>query len=132
MEVDMPHSLTSRACFCYFNSTTLTDDTFISYTLVFSTSTFIVLSRSKYLFTKESSTFWSLGSIVYRFTDKYLPMRKSTYLIWRTESKLDSYKIIKILSSGDIFLTNSFSYLRKVGNFIIEEIIKLFIKHSYK
>lgn len=70
-KLDVPSTLAANLRCRDFDTATLTDDTLVSDTLVFATSTFIVLARSEYLLTEESSTFRALCTIVDGLRDEY-------------------------------------------------------------
>jgi hypothetical protein len=71
-ELDVTSSLTTNLRSRDFYTTSFTDNSFISNSLVFSTGTLIVLSRAKDLLTEESTSFWALGTIVDRLRDENL------------------------------------------------------------
>lgn len=80
-ELDMPRPLSSDLTRRDLDSTLLTDDSFESYSLVFSTGTLIVLPRAEDLLTEESSSLRSLSPIVDRLRDEYLSVREGSDII---------------------------------------------------
>ena len=66
-EVDMPYPFAAYFFLGHFHATTVADDAFIANAFVFTTSTFIVLYRSKDFLTKQNISLWFVRSIVDSF-----------------------------------------------------------------
>jgi hypothetical protein len=71
-ELDMTSSLSAYLRSGYFDTTSFTDNSLVADPFVFTTGTFIVLAWTKNLLTEESTSFWSLSSVVDRLRDEYL------------------------------------------------------------
>ena len=63
-QLNMPASLTAYFFLGYFYTTTIADDTFVTNTLVFSASTFVIFCRTKNLFTKETVSLGFIRTII--------------------------------------------------------------------
>ncbi|EKE26074.1 MAG: hypothetical protein ACD_4C00446G0002 [uncultured bacterium (gcode 4)] len=123
----MSSSLTSYLASCNFNSTSFTNHSFISYSFIFSTCTFVIFSWTENLFTKKSTSFRSLCSVIYGFRNKNFSIWKCSDLFFWCDSNSYSSKIIKIFTLSYIFFSSKFSNLRIICDFIIEKIFKIFI-----
>jgi hypothetical protein len=66
-QVDVPNTVTSYFFLGDFNSTTVTNNSFVSDTLVFTTGTLKIFDRTKDSLTKQTVTFGFVGSVVDRF-----------------------------------------------------------------
>ena len=133
-ELDMTSSLTADLTRRDFYATSFADDTLVSDSLILTAGTLIILSRTKYLFTEKSSTFWTLSTIVYRFRNEYFPIRESSYIFLSRKSYSNCSEIIEIFTDRNISFSCESSYLGVVSDFIIEKILKIFChwKHSWQ
>src|SRR4051794_16127878 len=64
---DMTHPFAANLLFCYFNTTPITYDPFITDPFIFSAGTFVILYRSENAFTEQTIPFGFICSVVYRF-----------------------------------------------------------------
>jgi hypothetical protein len=60
----MSHTLTTYFLFGYLYTTTITDNAPITYTLVFTTMTLVILYRTEYTLTEQTITLWLVCTIV--------------------------------------------------------------------
>jgi hypothetical protein len=118
-EFDVSCALAANLTCRHFYTTTLTDNTLIANTLVLTTRTLVVLARTKNLFTKESSTFRSLSTIVDSLRDENFTIREVTDIITARKPYRDSREIIEVLSDSYVALSGMFSDLRVVGDLVI-------------
>jgi hypothetical protein len=70
----MPHTLSTNSFSGNFNTATITDDSFVTNSLVLPAVAFIILDRTKDFFTKQSIHFWLEGSVVNGLRRQYFPM----------------------------------------------------------
>jgi hypothetical protein len=68
-----------------FYATAITNYSFVSYTLIFTTMAFPITDRPKYFFTKKTILFGFERPIVYGFGLGNLSMRSFQNFIWRGE-----------------------------------------------
>jgi len=118
-EFDVTSTLATNLRSRNFYTTTLTDNTLVTDTLIFTTRTLIVFAWTKNLLTKESSAFRSLCTIVDSLRDEYFTIREVTDIITRSETNGDGREIIEVLSDCDVALSGMFSDLRIVGNLVV-------------
>jgi hypothetical protein len=64
-QFDMAHAFTTHFLLSYFYTTTVTYNSLVPDSLIFSTSTLIVLNRTENLFTEKTISLWLIGSVVY-------------------------------------------------------------------
>jgi hypothetical protein len=74
-QFDMPHPGSSDSGCRDFYSTPFTDDSLVSYSLVFAAATFIVFDRTKNRFTEQTSLFGLSCPIIDRIRIIYYSMR---------------------------------------------------------
>ena len=67
----MSHTLTTYFFLCNFNTTSITNDSFITDSFVFTTVTFIIFNRTENSLTKQTISFWFVCSVINRFRLKY-------------------------------------------------------------
>ena len=66
-QVDVSYAVATNLFLGYFNTTTVTNYTLVSYTFIFTTGTFVILYRSEYTLTEKSVTLWFVRTVVNRF-----------------------------------------------------------------
>src|SRR5699024_4534366 len=71
-QFNVSHPLSTNFSFSYFYSTTITNNTFISYTFIFSTMTFPILLWTKNTFTEQSIFLRLKSTIINGFWFLYL------------------------------------------------------------
>ena len=97
-QLDVSGTLTAHFLLCHLNTTTVTDDTLITDTLVLSAGTLIVLSRTEDALAEQTVTLWFVGTIVdgfgfgdlaeatledlFRRSKTYGNLRKITLYFW--------------------------------------------------
>jgi hypothetical protein len=58
------HALTTYFFLCYFYTTTVTNDSFVTDTLVFTAMTFVILYRTEDFFAEKTIAFWLVCAVV--------------------------------------------------------------------
>ena len=71
-QLNVPHPFTTDFLFGHLDTTSITYNTFITDTLVFSTITFIVFYWTKNTFAKQAITFWLIRTVVDSLRLQYL------------------------------------------------------------
>jgi len=66
-QFDMSHTLTSYFFLGYFYTTTVTNNTLITDTLILTAIAFVVFYWTEYFFAKQTITFWLISTIVNGF-----------------------------------------------------------------
>jgi hypothetical protein len=94
-ELDMSSSLAPDLRSSHFYTTSFTDNSFVSDSLVFTTCTFIVFARPEDLLTEESTTFRSLCTIVYRLRDENFTIRECSNIISGSETNGNCCEVIE-------------------------------------
>ena len=74
-QLNVSSTFTTHFLFCYLNTTTVADNTFITDTLVLTAGTLIILCRTKDTLTEQTITFWFIGTIVDSLWLGYLTKR---------------------------------------------------------
>ena len=126
-KVNMPHSHSSFTRRCHFYSTLFTYDTFVSWSFIFSTATFIIFNWPKDWFTKKSSLLWFSRSIVYSLRAIYDTTRPFFDLLHGCERNHQPIKFCIIHQKCNIrykYLLRSFCpFLRIVNRLSKEKIL---------
>ena len=91
-QIDMSHTLSAYFLFSYFDTTTITNNTSITDTLIFTTVTFIIFNRSKNTLTKQTITFWFICSVIYCFWFQNFTTRLFQNKFWRSQTNSDIRK----------------------------------------
>lgn len=113
-----------------FYSTSFTNDPLVADTLVFSTSTFVVLARSEDLLTEESSAFRSLCSVVDSLADEHFTVGECTNFFLGRESDGNTREIVERFSCRNVLFTGMFPNLGVIGNLIVQEVLEILVwKH---
>src|SRR5690606_37489316 len=63
-QIDMSNSLSTYFFLCHFNTTTVTNDTLITDSLILSAGTFVILHRSEYFLAEQTVPFRLVGVFV--------------------------------------------------------------------
>ena len=92
---NMSHAFASNFEVSYFNTTTITNYTFVTNRLEFTTVTFPFFCSTENSFTEQTVFLWTESSVIYCFWLFNFTIRPCTNSLWR--SKLN-HKTIKILN----------------------------------
>jgi len=77
----MTKAFTPNSLFCYLDATAITNDPFVPNALVFATGAFPITNGPKNLFTEETITFGSKGTIVDGFRLENFAVRPAKDII---------------------------------------------------
>ena len=86
---DVSHALTTYFLFGHFYTTAVTDDTFISDTLVFTTVAFVIFNRSKNALTEQAIALRFVGAVVDGFRFQNFTTRMLQNDLWRSQGDGD-------------------------------------------
>src|SRR5574344_1234381 len=92
-KLNMSHSFTTDFLFCNFNTTPITNYSFITYSLVFSTMALPILYWSKDSLAEQTISFWFICSVVDSLWLKHLSSGTFQYTLRRSKRYCHCIKI---------------------------------------
>ena len=112
-EFDMSRAFAAHLFLGYFNAATVADDALITYALVFSAGTFVILCRTKDAFAEKSVALGLVCTVVNGFGFGYLTIRIFQDFFGRSQSDGNLREIVLYLC---IFLKSHFTFSIKGVN----------------
>ena len=91
-KIDVPNAISTYFLFSYLYPTTITNDPFVTYSFVLTTSTLIILNRTKNTLAKQTITFRFVCTIIYSFRLQHLTTRFSQNRFRRRKTNRDLIK----------------------------------------
>ena len=85
-QLDVTCTFTTNLLFCYFHTTTVADDAFVTDTLVLTAVAFIVLHLSEVTFAEQTIKFRLVGTVVYSLRLQHLTERTFQDFFRRSQS----------------------------------------------
>jgi hypothetical protein len=93
-QFDMAHALTTNFLLCYFYPTAITNNTFVTDTLIFTTVTLIILYRAKDSLTEQTIAFRLVRPVVNGFRLQNFTVRPLQDIIGRRQADGDAVKVL--------------------------------------
>src|SRR5690554_1502806 len=85
-KVYVSYTLSTHLFLCNLYATSVTNNSSITNSFIFTTSTFVILNRTEYTLTEKTVTLWFVRTVVNGFWFKHLSSRFCQNRLWRCQA----------------------------------------------